>query len=199
MTTADKTAGLPPALAVRPRDARRGLPIPPVNLHPDPVTGTPRVDFTTINTTVSTQLATDRRCSLCSREMKYWVAFLGGPRAAELMRYTDPPGCVDCMTSAVVSLCPFIVVERHRRTRGGLAGAESLPPGSHGEKPPYWILGITRQYRTVPLSGGFTAYLPAPFRTVRTRTRTPLTAASTPCRPPGTGSAHASANSREKP
>ncbi|WP_155246972.1 hypothetical protein [Salinispora arenicola] len=27
---------LPPRLAARPRDARRGLPIPPVNLHPDP-------------------------------------------------------------------------------------------------------------------------------------------------------------------
>ena len=46
-------ADLPPRLATRPRD-RRGLPIPPVNEHPDPATGTPKVDFTTINTTVST-------------------------------------------------------------------------------------------------------------------------------------------------
>ena len=57
------------------------------------------VDFTTINTTVSTNLAADRRCSLCSGEMGYWVAFLGGPRAAELMHYTDPPGCVDLIST----------------------------------------------------------------------------------------------------
>src|SRR6266511_5752436 len=109
-------ADLPPGLAARPRD-RRGLPIPPVNVDPDPANGGMLVDFTTINTTVSTDLVADRRCSLCSGEMGYWVAFLGGPRAAELMRYTDPPGCVDCMKSAV-TLCPFIVVERHQRLRG---------------------------------------------------------------------------------
>ncbi len=65
-------------------------------------------------------------------------------------------------------LCPFIVVGRHRRLRGELAGAGELPPGSHGEKPPYWVLGITRQYRAVVLPGGFTACRPAPFRTVHT-------------------------------
>src|SRR5437762_6878805 len=103
-------ADLPPRLAARPRD-RRGLPIPPVNLHPDPATGALRVDFTTINTTISTGLAADRRCSLCAGEIGYWVAFLGGPRAAELMQYTDPPGCVECLTWAV-RLCPFIKVLR---------------------------------------------------------------------------------------
>ncbi len=160
---------MPSRLAARPRD-RRGLPIPPVNTHPDPATGGMLVDFTTINTTISTNLAADRRCSLCSGEMGYWVAFLGGPRAAELMRYTDPPGCVDCMKSAV-TLCPFIVVERHQRLRGELAGAGSLPPGSHGENPPYWILGVTRRYRTARVPGSpFTAYLPAPFRTIHTYT-----------------------------
>ena len=96
---------LPPRLAARPRD-RRGLPIPPVNLHPDPATGELKVDFTTINTTISAALAAARRCSLCAGEIGYWVAFLGGPRAAELMQYTDPPGCVDCLTWAV-RLCPF--------------------------------------------------------------------------------------------
>src|SRR5207248_5282982 len=89
-------ADLPPRLAARPR-ARRGLPIPPVNLHPDPATGELKVDFTTINPTISTDLAAARRCSLCAGEIGYWVAYLGAPRAAELMRYPDPPGCVECM------------------------------------------------------------------------------------------------------
>jgi hypothetical protein len=78
-------------------------------------------------------------------------------------------------TTWAVRLCPFIVVQRHRRLHGDLAGGGELPPGSHGEKPPYWVLGITRTYRAVPLPGsmsasGFTAYLPAPFRTVHTYT-----------------------------
>jgi hypothetical protein len=90
---------LPPRLAARPRD-RRGLPIPPVNLHPDPATGVLKVDFTTINTTISTDLAAQRRCSLCAGEIGYWVAFLGAPWAAELMQYTDPPGCVEFISTS---------------------------------------------------------------------------------------------------
>src|SRR5690349_19119406 len=77
-----RAAVRPARLAARPRD-RRGLPIPPVNLHPEPATGQPTVDFTTINTTTSTALAAERRCSLCGEAIGYWVAFLGGPRAAE--------------------------------------------------------------------------------------------------------------------
>jgi len=79
---------MPASLAARPHDPRRGLPIPPVKVHSDPVTSAPTVDFTNVNTTVSTDLAANRRCSLCGSEMGYWVAFVGGPRAAELMRYT---------------------------------------------------------------------------------------------------------------
>jgi len=43
-----------------------------------------------------------------------------------------------------------------------------MPPGSHGDKPAGWTLGITRTYRTlfVP-EHGFTVYLPDPFKTVR--------------------------------
>jgi hypothetical protein len=56
---------LPATLAARPRDARRDLPIPPVNEHPDPSGDGSHVDFATINTTISTGLAANRRCSLC--------------------------------------------------------------------------------------------------------------------------------------
>jgi hypothetical protein len=64
---------LPPTLAARPHDARRSLPIPPVNVHPNPHDGGSHVDFTTINTTTATRLAADRRCSLCGEPMGYWV------------------------------------------------------------------------------------------------------------------------------
>jgi hypothetical protein len=72
------------------------------------------------------------------------------------------------MTAAVM-LCPHIAIERHRRSRAELAGAATVPTGSHDDKPAYWVLGITRQYRTV-MAGtpGYPVYLPAPFRTVHT-------------------------------
>lgn len=86
------------------------------------------------------------------------------------MQYTDPPGCPDCL-KASITLCPHIAIERHRRTRAELAGAAMLPPGSHGDKPPSWVLGITRSYRTVFVgTPGYTVYLPARFRTVHTFT-----------------------------
>ncbi|MEV8515902.1 hypothetical protein [Dactylosporangium sp. NPDC051484] len=156
---------LPAALAARPRDPRRGLPIPPVNLHPGPDGAPSAVDFTTINTTTSTDLAADRRCSLCGEPMGYWVAFLGTPRAAELLRYTDPPGHPECMTAAL-TLCPHIAIARHRRARADRPGGGIMPPGAHGTKPDGWTLGITRTYRSVFVAAhGFTVYLPAPFRT----------------------------------
>nr|WP_329007590.1 hypothetical protein [Micromonospora rifamycinica] len=157
---------IPTVLAARPHDARRGLPIPPVNIHPDPGGGS-HVDFTT-NTTVSTRLAVQRSCSLCGEPMGYWVAFLGGPRAAELMRYADPPGHPECM-SAALSLCPHLALGRHRRARADRPGAGIIPPGSHGDKPGRYLFGITRAYRTrfIP-EHGFTVYLPAPFKTVHT-------------------------------
>jgi hypothetical protein len=158
---------MPASLAARPRDARRGLPIPPVNVHPDPHGGTDtHVDFTTINTSTSTRLAAGRRCSLCGESMECWVAFLGTPRAAELMRYTDPPGHPECMRAAL-TLCPHITLARHRRARADRPGSGIVPPGAHGDKPDGWTLGITRSYRSMVLPAhGFTVYLPAPFRTV---------------------------------
>jgi hypothetical protein len=142
------------------------LPIPPVNLHADPDGAGVHVDFTTINTTIATDLAVHRRCSLCGEPMRYWVAFLGGPRAAELMRYADPPGHPDCMTSAL-TLCPHIALARHRRARADRPGGGIIPPGSHGDKPDRYLLGITRSYRTrfIP-EHGYSVYFPAPFKTI---------------------------------
>lgn len=169
MTRPDPAAvpGVPAALAARPRDPRRGLPIPPVNVHPGPDGAPSAVDYTTINTVTSAELAAARRCSLCGDPMGYWVAFLGTPRAAELLRYTDPPGHSECMTAALM-LCPHIASARHRRARTDRPGGGVTPPGTHGTKPDGWTLGLTRSYRSVFVPAyGFTVYLPAPFRTVR--------------------------------
>ena len=126
---------LPATLAARPRDARRGLPIPPANEHPDATGDGSHVDFTTINTTTATRLATDRRCSLCSEPMGYWVAFIGTPRTVELLRFTDPPGHPECVNAALV-LCPHIAIERHRRARGDRPARASCRPVRTGTNRP---------------------------------------------------------------
>lgn len=163
---ADLPTDVPPTLAARPRDARRGLPIPPVNVHPAPDGGPGAyVDFTTLDPATSARLAVERRCSLCEQPMGYW-AFLGTPRAAELLRYTDPPGHPECMTAAL-TLCPHIALARHRRARADRPSAGVMPPGAHGDKPDGWTLGVTRSHRSMFLPAhGFAVYLPAPFRTV---------------------------------
>ncbi len=137
-----------------------------MNVHPDPSGAGSHIDFTTINTTVATDLAVTRRCSLCGETMGYWVAFLGGPRAAELMRYADPPGHPECMAAAV-TLCPHIAIGWHRRARSDRPGAGMIPPGAVGDKPDRYLLGITRSHRSVFLpEDGYTLYFPAPFKTV---------------------------------
>jgi hypothetical protein len=149
--------GLPASLAARPRDPRRALPIPPVNVHCDPDTGEDIVDFTNINTTISTDVAADRRCSLCGAEMGYWVAFLGGPRAAALMRYTDPPG-VPGLPSRGGTAVPVhrdrAAPARPRRAarRGndpaGLAWREGRPVGARHHPPvPHAVHRRTRVHR----------------------------------------------------
>jgi hypothetical protein len=70
---------------------------------------------------------------------------------------------------AGLTLCPHIALAHHRRARADRPSAGIMPPGSHGDKPAGWTLGITRSYRTTLLPDhGFAVYLPAPFRTMHT-------------------------------
>jgi hypothetical protein len=61
----EAATALPASLAARPGDPRRGLPIPPVNLHPNEDTAEVLVDFTNLSKAVSADLAACRCCSLC--------------------------------------------------------------------------------------------------------------------------------------
>lgn len=68
---------------------------------------------------------------------------------------------------AALSLCPHIMLGRHRRARADRPGGGIIPPGSHGDKPDRYLLGITRAYRTIFIpEHGFSVYFPAPFKTV---------------------------------
>ncbi|RZU48804.1 hypothetical protein EV385_0528 [Krasilnikovia cinnamomea] len=169
------TPDLPPGLAARPRDARRGLPIPPVNVHANTGSGGRHVDFTTINTIVSTRLAVERRCSLCGEPTKSLVAFIG-TRAVQPTRAS-----VAARHSYAATPTRPAVRSAWSRSRC----AYTLPsPGTGAPKPTGRARASCRPARTAtnpPGAGwasrtcrsmylpehGFTVYLPAPFRTVR--------------------------------
>ncbi|MFB7126229.1 hypothetical protein [Kitasatospora sp. NPDC056273] len=142
---------LPPALAARPRDEKRGLPIPVVNMHDGGV-----VDFVTLNGTAALRLALAKQCSLCDEPLAGPVAFLGGPMSAEAGHYSDPPMHEAC-AQAALTLCPHIA-RPHARRAGERRVAEdaSIPVGFTEEKPEEWVLVIASGYLVgaVPAEGG---------------------------------------------
>lgn len=153
---------IPAALAARPADRRRRLPIPFVSEHPSPDGTGPVVDFTTVNTDRAAAVGRWRRCSLCTEPMGYWIGFLGGAKAAESLTYSDPPGHPECLRVAV-DLCPYIAIGAARRASDRHRPPGTVtPPGFTAVKPEQWVLGLTRSYRMV-LVRGTVLFLPAPF------------------------------------
>jgi hypothetical protein len=154
---------IPAALAARPADPRRRLPIPYVSEHPAAEGGGPTVvDFTAINAERAAAAGQSRRCSLCADPLGYWIGFLGGPGAAQARVYSDPPGHPECLRAAV-ELCPYIAIGTARRASDRHRAPDTItPPGFSDTKPDQWVLGLTRSYRMV-LTGGTLLFLPAPF------------------------------------
>jgi hypothetical protein len=156
------TTDMPAALAARPRDERRGLPIPFTSDIPDG-----GHDFTTIDARRIVQCVTGKLCALCGEPLGYWLAFIGGQNAADNRAYTDPPGHPDCMRWAI-TLCPFIAMRRykrapeHRHEGKDIATAE----GFHHPHPDRWGLAITRAYKAGPDRHGVMVFRPAPFKDI---------------------------------
>ncbi|MFJ6776798.1 hypothetical protein ACIQOV_38560 [Kitasatospora sp. NPDC091257] len=152
---------LPPALAARPRDEKRGLPIPVVNMHDG------AVDFVTINGTVALRLALGRRCSLCDEPLAGPAAFLGGPKSAESGYYSDPPMHEACAQAALM-LCPHIARPHARRaSERRLIEDASIPVGFTEEKPEEWVMVIASGYivgSTPAESGGLVPLFLVPDR-----------------------------------
>jgi hypothetical protein len=139
---------LPKTLAARP--THKGLPVPVVNEY-QAGDGTVVVDFTAINGLTAIQLAQRRKCGLCGAPFDYWVAFLGGPKAAEQGTYTDPPMHPEC-AEAALCLCPHIanpkLARAQRHAAEKVTGEEVITPtGWIDDRPDEWIIYITRDYR----------------------------------------------------
>jgi hypothetical protein len=88
-------ATIPPRLATRPVDPRRGLPIPHVSEH-----GEGRVDFAAVDGARALECAHRRLCGLCGQPHEAQLAFIGGPGGFQQRLYTDPPGHVDFISTA---------------------------------------------------------------------------------------------------
>ncbi|MFJ6380161.1 hypothetical protein ACIQI7_09190 [Kitasatospora sp. NPDC092039] len=132
---------LPPGLAQRPRDLRRGLPIPVVNERPD---GCP--DFAVLNGAMALKMAGLHRCSLCGRPLEGPAAFLGGPVSAKSGHYSDPPMHEDC-AEAALTLCPHIARPHARRaSERRISDDATVPVGFTLERPEEWVMVIASSY-----------------------------------------------------
>jgi hypothetical protein len=137
VTGQDDTA-IPGRLAARPVDPRRGIPVPYVNEDDDG-----SVNFAVINGGRVLECVRHRLCGLCGQPHEHQIAFVGGPGGFRMRVYTDPPGHVDCMRTAI-ALCPYLAIERHRRR--GLSEATAAEGFTEMEKAQPVILAVTWAY-----------------------------------------------------
>lgn len=137
MTADHRGVEIPPALAARPRDPRRGFPVPYVNV----ITEDGRCDYTLVDTGKSLRCARERICSLCGTPMGGLVAFIGDAGSRERNRYLDPPMHPDCGEAAMGGICPYLAAPYARQAAGGPA----VPAG--------WTEGGTGQFAMFVTSG----------------------------------------------
>ncbi|MFJ8043766.1 hypothetical protein ACIRBX_25020 [Kitasatospora sp. NPDC096147] len=134
---------MPAALAARPMDPRRKLPIPAVNEVLEDGTG----DFVVIQGDTALRLATQGRCALCGQLMGGGsAAFIGGPASAESGLFTDPPMHEAC-AEAALRLCPHMARQHARRaSERRVPEGSTIPAGFSEEKPQEWVMVLAPLY-----------------------------------------------------
>lgn len=163
-------AALPPGLAARPFDERRGIPVPWMNMRaedPLDVDGEPTVpDYTAIWAPTVVKCAEQRLCGICGGDLGYRFAFIGGPKSAANRLYSDPPFCLPC-AEAAMTLCPHIAIEHHQRApEHRMADGASQPSGFDPSRTEEWVMGITRDFK-LQFNRGVPVFKAAPFTQVR--------------------------------
>lgn len=161
---------LPAGLAARPVDAKRGLPIPVMNMRPADPTDVDgecdTADFTAIWAPTVLRCGRMRLCGICGNELGYRFAFVGGPKSAASRSYNDPAFCLPC-ADAAMTLCPHIAVGHHKRAPEHRMAAETtVPAGFDESRTSEWVMGITRDYKMTPTRGGI-IFKAAPFTQTR--------------------------------
>lgn len=135
-------------LASRPMDTAKGLPIPFVAEAEDG-----GADFAAVQGDKTLRCAKERLCGICGTQLDYWIAFLGGPRAAEARTYVDPPMHEDCAVAST-QLCPHIARRAPKRS-AKLARRDDVitPDGFVDDKPDVWVMLVTRSFRHAVYEG----------------------------------------------
>lgn len=166
LSTAGDDLDLPPGLAKRPVDPKRGLPIPVMNM-PVGELDPSQADFTAINAVSVYTAATNNLCGICGNTLGYWFAFIGGPKSYEHRSYVDPPFCLDC-AEASLRLCPHMAIPRHKRApEHRLAEDAHTPAGFVEAKPEAIVMGITRSFELLDDGRGGMYFRAAPFKRSR--------------------------------
>lgn len=150
---------MPSRLAARPVDPRRRLPVPYVNEGDDG-----GVDFAVVDGARVLDCVRHKLCGLCGQPHDGLAAFIGGPGGLNLRVFTDPPGHVSCMRSAL-AMCPYLAIGRHQRR--GLSPATAAPGFADREKSQPVFLAVTDAYH-VALLGAPPAlvFLPAVWKQI---------------------------------
>lgn len=158
---------IPMAMATRPIDPRRGLPIPFINETDDGA-----VEFAAIQSHKVLACARGHLCGICGNPLGYWMAFIGGPRSASTRAYLDPPSHPECGIYAM-NRCPHIARREHQRAPAHRIGPDVITPAEMTEdKPSHWVMGLCRGFEARVI-GARTAqahvlFMPHPFKFLRT-------------------------------
>lgn len=156
---------IPAALAARPWDARRDVPIPVMNMHIDD-RGTPFVDFLGVDPKMAEQLGAHRLCGGCGKPLDpEEIVFLGTPDGLfDFNVVSDPPMHTDCARAAALRLCPYLHLQRYKRAPVHRLHPEVyIPEGGPPPKPAWWVFAVTRSYQMAVLPQGPFVFLVGPL------------------------------------
>ncbi len=83
-------------------------------------------DFRVNNTVKNKECYEERKCGLCGKDLKGWIAFIGGDLAMKNEIFSDPPMHEDCARYAAQT-CPFLNdAYAHYSIKSRLEGMEGI-------------------------------------------------------------------------
>lgn len=144
-------------------DERRKLPVPFQHMNND---GT--WDYTALIMPRVQECIDKDLCGLCGRKLDWWKAFLSGPMSAVTRVYSDPPMHEQCVTAAL-SLCPHLMRANMKRAKTHVGGVERADnhPDAIVDRPPVWVMAVTRKYHVIKDSGTLLFQSPQPFKRLK--------------------------------
>lgn len=138
------TVPIPDRMLARPRDARRGVPIPWVQY----VDAAGEPDFRIIDEEKKLACYHRRLCGLCGRPLDYWIVFIGGPLSVKNRLFADPAMHPECADYAI-AVCPYLVHSRARYSQRPLPEGAHVDAQQSSERPEIMCRYVTWQFEIV--------------------------------------------------